>query len=91
MTKIPCPYTYANGKRCPGYVAGVERYHVTAEWTYDVGADRWELGVWDDGTHFHLFCSEKGNHAGVRREDALKLWGRELPEELQRVVSGKEA
>jgi hypothetical protein len=82
MARIPCAHRYANGKRCPGYITAVERYKVSVEWSYDAESDAWSGPVaWDSGTHFHLFCSAVGEH-----RPPLKLWGNELPEELQRVI-----
>jgi hypothetical protein len=34
-----------------------------------------------------VFCSEKGNHAGVMREDALKLYYSQLPDALKQVIN----
>ena len=56
----------------------------------------WSLqtdGSWafdfDPHSHFHLFCSEKGDHTGPRRRDdpRMKFFGNELPEELMQIVS----
>jgi hypothetical protein len=40
-------------------------------------------------SHYHVFCSEKGNHAGYGREDSskLKFYYSDLPEELQAILN----
>jgi hypothetical protein len=79
MARVPCPYTYASGRRCPGDVIRVER-HVSVEWNYDGESDSWSgPHGWDRGTHFHLFCSAVSEH-----NPPVKLWGNQLPEGLQR-------
>jgi hypothetical protein len=78
---VQCPYVYANGEQCKGTVERVERYHVKAEWSYDTEADAWTLGVWDSGTHFHLFCTAVSEH-----NPPVKLFGGSLPGALQAAV-----
>lgn len=86
MASIPCPFVYANGKSCRGEVVRVEAYKADVAWEQNSEGE-WEMSA-SPRTHFHLFCSEKGNHAGYQRQDdpRMKLWGRDLPEELQRVI-----
>ena len=89
---IPCPFTYANGKRCDGHVIRVEAYKADLDW--ELGDDgRWRFSWGAPRSHFHLFCSERGNHAGMRRSDdsRMKFYGDELPEELRAVIFGGEA
>ncbi len=82
---IPCPYTYANGRHCKGHITAIETYGADVGW--DEKPDgTWELG-WRPGSHFHLFCSEKGNHAGTVKADALKAWLPQLPLEARQVVA----
>lgn len=61
-------------------IGRIELYKVHVTWELSDGA--WDLGAWDDGTHFHVFCAD-GHET--------KLWGRELPERLQTVVYPGEA
>lgn len=63
-------------RRCGAAIERIERYHVQVEWTREKDGS-WSLGTYDTGSHFHLFCAN--GHEG-------KLWGRELPDELQSVV-----
>jgi hypothetical protein len=48
-----------------------------------------EDGTWkahiEPRSHYHVFCSAKGNHTGYGREDSpkLKFYYRDLPKELQ--------
>jgi hypothetical protein len=81
---IPCPFVYANGKRCAGHIVRVEAYKADLSWV--LGDD----GVWHFSydwprSHYHLFCSAKGNHVGFGRPDSEKMKVRFLPDELRRV------
>jgi hypothetical protein len=81
---IPCPFIYSNGTRCAGYVASIEAYKADLTWRF--GGDAWEFSTSQPRSHYHVFCSEKGNHAGFNGEDRLKYYYDQLPAELQRVV-----
>jgi hypothetical protein len=82
-TAIPCPFTYANGRQCKGHVVRVEAYKADVSWTRHNG---WKLECGPPRSHYHLFCSEKGNHAGVRRQDAVKLWPQHMPDGLLKAM-----
>jgi hypothetical protein len=81
IEKIPCPF--ANGKKCTGHVDRIEAYKADIMWSPN------EDGTWkahiEPRSHYHVFCSAKGNHAGYGREDSpkLKFYYRDLPKELQ--------
>jgi hypothetical protein len=82
MEPIPCPFTYSNGKVCPGHIMRVEIYKADVIW--DLKPDgRWESS-YRTRSHWHLFCSEKGNHAGFKRQydRQMRLYGDQLPEAL---------
>jgi hypothetical protein len=84
MEKIPCPFVYANGKKCSGHVERVEAYK--ADLTWASGADgRWALRTGQPRSHYHLFCSEKGNHSGSFSSDdgRMKFFWDQLPEALR--------
>lgn len=87
MDDIPCPFIYANGKRCTGRIIRIEAYKAEIIW------DRTESGKWAFGfaprSHFHLFCSEKNNHAGSLRPDnpQMKYHWRQLPDEIRQILS----
>ena len=85
--KIPCPFVYASGKHCCGHVVAVEAYKADISWTLQ-GDSTWDVGFFPR-SHYHLFCSERGNHAGVRGQDdaRLKFYFDQLPEELAQLVS----
>ena len=88
MTKIPCPYTYSNGKRCNGHVVRVEAYKADLEWTLqDDGS--WAFAARPPRSHYHVFCSEKENHAGFGRPDAgeMKFYFNDLPTELRSAIA----
>lgn len=79
---IPCPFVYADGHSCPGRIVRIEAYKADLIW--EQGPDgQWRFGF-SPRSHYHLFCSEKGNHAGYRRMDdqQMKLHWRELPPEI---------
>lgn len=79
---IPCPFVYSKGKRCSGHVVKVEAFKADLEWTPDADG-AWSLSIGSPRSRYHLFCSEKENHAGAVRPDALKFYWAELPEELR--------
>ena len=84
MTEIPCPFVYANGKRCSGHVTRVEAYKADVTWLQsDDGMWRPEIGA--PRSHYHLFCSEKENHAGYAKQDdsRMKFYFDQLPAELR--------
>lgn len=82
---IQCPFIYANGRRCTGSVNRIEAYKADVLW--ELKGDRWEFG-WDPRSHYHLFCSEKGNHAGYARSDSdkMKFYFDQLPEEVLAIL-----
>jgi hypothetical protein len=86
MASVPCPFVYADGKPCPGHIVRIEGYKADVAWRLDEKGD-WCLDV-DPRSHYHLFCSEKGNHAGYRKLDDPRMKGfyHQLPEVVQKVV-----
>ena len=86
MSSIPCPFVYSTGKACAGHIVRMEAYK--AELVWELGNDgRWEFHF-EPRSHYHLFCSEKGNHAGSLRPDSpqMKFHGRQLPPELRELL-----
>ena len=82
---IPCPFVYANGRRCQGHVKRVEAYKADLAWEAEADGS-WSFSA-RPRSHFHVFCSLKDNHAGFRRDaDDLKFYYDQLPDELQRIV-----
>ena len=83
---VPCPFVYANGKRCTGRIVRVEAYKADIEWSED-DKGQWCFD-WRPGSHYHLFCSEHGNHAGWKRQDdsRMKLFFDELPDGLRALI-----
>ena len=83
---IPCPFVYANGRCCAGHVVRIEAYKADLTWEADAEG-RWSFGF-RPRSHYHLFCSEKGNHAGFRRQDSMdmKFWFDRLPAEIQDII-----
>ena len=71
-SNIPCPFEYANGKRCGGDIVKVEAYNADLEWELqEDGSSKFSFG--HPRSHYHVFCSEKGNHAGFGRSDSDSL------------------
>jgi hypothetical protein len=78
-TVIPCPFFYSDGRKCRGHITRVEAYKADVSWTPD-NEGKWRPSIGEPRSHYHLFCSEKGNHAGWKREDdsRLKFYGGDL-------------
>ena len=87
MTTVPCPYRYKNGKSCTGSIVRVEAYKADVWWVLDQQTGAWSFSVGEPRSHFHLFCSERGNHASKGRPDALKYYYRDLPAELRAIIA----
>jgi hypothetical protein len=85
---IPCPFVYADGRCCTGHIVRIETYKADLAWERDDGGT-WHFDL-RTRTHLHLFCSEKGNHAGFKRQDprAMKYWFDQLPAEVQDLLLG---
>ena len=86
MDKIQCPFVYASGKKCTGHVARVEVYKADISW---VGQPDGTWGfAFDPRSHFHLFCSERDNHAGYARRDdeRMKFYADTLPKEIWQAI-----
>ena len=86
LAPIPCPFVYANGRCCTGHVVRIEAYKADITWLPDADG-RWSFHF-RPHSHFHLFCSEKGNHAGFRRQDPMdmKFWFDRLPAAIQEII-----
>ena len=69
---IPCPFVYADGRKCTGHITHVEAYKVDVSWRPD-REGKWQLSIGEPRSHYHVFCSEKGNHAGTMRADDPRL------------------
>ncbi len=56
----PCPFVYAKGKKCTGHIWRIEAFKVDISWSRaDDG--KWSFAVGEPRSHYHLYCSEKGN------------------------------
>jgi hypothetical protein len=82
-TEIACPFVYANGRKCTGHITHVEAYKCDVSWKPDADGN-WSPSVGEPRSHYHLFCSEKGNYAGSSRPDSdqMKRYRGKLPEGL---------
>ncbi len=83
---IKCPFVYANGKQCTGHVAKIEAYKATVEWSQQPDGS-WDFS-WIPRSHYHLFCSEKSNHAGNVKsgENGTKYHWDDLPDAARSVL-----
>lgn len=86
--KIACPFVYANGKACTGQIIRIEGYKADVGWERDSKTGNWSFGA-SPRSHYHLFCSEKGNHSGYAREDhpSMKLYYDQLPATVREIMS----
>jgi hypothetical protein len=84
-----CPFVYASGKHCSGRVVRVEAFKADLAWTSNDSGGDWNFS-WSARSHFHLFCSDKGNHAGTVRPDSdqMKFYWDQLPEDVQQLLDG---
>ena len=83
-TEIACPFVYANGRKCTGHITHIEAYKCDVSWSPDAEG-KWRPSVNEVRSHYHLFCSEKGNHAGSFNQDSaqMKRHLQQLPEGLE--------
>ena len=79
--EVACPSVYANGRKCPGHITHVHDYKLDVTWTPDADG-KWQPSLGEPRSHYHLICSEKGNHAGYAREDhpSMKRYRDQLPD-----------
>ncbi len=69
-----------------GTIVRIEAYKADIEWEY-ANDGTWQFGF-SPRSHCHLFCSEKGNHAGYKRQDnyKMKFYFDQLPEEILAIL-----
>jgi hypothetical protein len=84
--KLQWPFVYAKGKRCSGHVALAEAYKADLAWNPQPDGS-WAISIGQPRSHYHVFCSEKGNHAGFGREHALKFFWDQLPLEIRAAIA----
>lgn len=87
-----CPYVYKNGKRCTGTIVRVEGFKADLAWQ-EKEDGTWRFSATEPRSHYHVYCSEKGNHAGYGKEDnpQMKLWYRDLPDEIRAAINATTA
>ena len=85
--QIPCPFVSVNGKCCTGHVVRIEAYMADLAWSPNDDG-KWVFGHDEPRSHYHLFCSKKGTHAGYdgSHSDQLKRYLQELPDPLRQIV-----
>jgi hypothetical protein len=79
--EVPCPFVYANGRKCPGHIIYVQAYKADVTWKSDEDG-KWWPSVEQPRSHFHLVCSAKGGHGRREGEDSerMKFYLGKLPE-----------
>jgi hypothetical protein len=80
---VPCPFTLANGRKCPGHITRVEAYNCDVTWTRHADG-KWRPSLTEVRSHYHLFCSHEDGHAATSRADnsGMKFYRRDLPATL---------
>ena len=75
MTEIPCPFVYANGRRCKGTIYRAVAYGSRCE---------------GHAHKYRLHCSEKGDHAGIvssfEGKERMEFYPDELPEGVESLL-----
>lgn len=83
---IPRPFVYSSGKQCAGHIIRVEAYKADISWRSQEDGT-WKFDWERPRSHFHLFCSLKNNHAGLKGPDALRYFFKQLPKDLQAIIN----
>jgi len=86
MSPLPCPYVSPKGERCPGHIVKVEAFNADLSWTFDESGN-WTFHHSQPRSQYHLFCSEKGNHADDRRPEQMKCYLSSMPDDLLIVIT----
>jgi len=71
-----CPFTYSNGRKCKGYIRKIKLIKVNLEIELSEDGKITDIFCIPSDYHVHLYCSQKGNHAGFARRDSeqMKCW-----------------
>jgi hypothetical protein len=89
---VPCPFVDARGKKCTGHIVRIEAFKADLAWR--LGDDGvWSFSVGGPRSHYHLYCSERDNHAGGygrSDDDRMKFYHQNLPIALQEVIRQSE-
>jgi hypothetical protein len=85
MAHFPCPYVHTNGDQCPGHIVKVEAFNADLRWTFDESGN----GTFNHSqprSQYHLFCSERGNHADDSGTEQMQCYIISMPDELLVVI-----
>ena len=84
---MKCPFVYANGKNCKGYVESLKIVKPNVIVTLNENGKVIGISI-EPKYHVHLKCSEKDNHAGCMSPDSeqMKIWYNDLPEDLRKQI-----
>ncbi|MCK4377686.1 MAG: hypothetical protein KAV97_05695 [Actinomycetia bacterium] len=81
---MKCPFIYANGKQCNGYIHQIEIIKTDICITLDNDNNIEGFDFYPSRYHVHLYCSEKGDHSGAMRQhdERMKIWYSDLPDSI---------
>ena len=85
MASFPCPYVYPSGSGCGGRVVKVEAFNADLRWSLDESGKS-TFSHSQPRSHYHLFCSEKGNHADDRHPEQMMCYTMNMPDDLLVVI-----
>jgi len=86
MNPLPCPYVFPNGERCPGHIVNIEAFNADLSWALGEGGE-WTFNHSQPRSQYHLFCSERDNHAGDRRPEQMNCYLSGMPDDLLSLVT----
>jgi hypothetical protein len=86
MTRFPCPYVFPEGQRCPGHILRVKALNADLSWVLGENGE-WTFNHSQPRSQYHLYCSERGDHAGDKRPEQMKRYLSGLPEDLLVLVT----
>ena len=86
MNEVPCRFVYSTGKRCTGHVLRMAAFKADLSWNFQEDGT-WRFSTGRPRSHYHLYCSAKGNHAGALGEDRLKFYFDQLPADLRKIAA----
>lgn len=88
---MQCPFVYSTGKRCKGYIKSLELIKVNLHIELSEDDKVTSISFNPPRYHVHLYCSEKGNHAGTMRphSEQLKVWWNDLPKEIKEQIESR--
>jgi hypothetical protein len=83
---IPCPFVYANGKRCPGHVRRAKAFGPKRKFRGELPREYVHK--------YRLWCTEKDDHAGIltsslEAKERMEFYPDDLPVETLDALWGR--